>query len=79
MNSVLSGFSNGLRRVSFGPLLELKPMFAFHRSALSVLLPLALLVAVVVFNNRTELAPSADGQAGSARHDQAVAANLPSR
>jgi hypothetical protein len=53
-------------------------MFAFDRSALAVLVPLALLVAVVVFSNRT---PDATAQAPPepARADQAVAANLPSR
>ena len=53
-------------------------MFAFDRSALAVLLPLALLVAVVVFSNRsTDPAPQAKAQ--TTQHDQTVAANLPSR
>jgi K+-transporting ATPase A subunit len=51
-------------------------MFAFDRSALAVLLPLALLVAVVLFSNR---APDTTAQAEPARVDQTVAANLPSR
>jgi hypothetical protein len=53
-------------------------MFAFDRSALAVLVPLGLLVAVAVFSNR---APdvTAQAQVQSARADQAVAANLPSR
>ena len=52
-------------------------MFAFNRSALAVLLPLALLVAVVVYSNHsTDLAQA---QTQAARADQAVAANLPSR
>jgi hypothetical protein len=53
-------------------------MFAFDRSALAVLVPLALLVAVVLFSNQ---APdqTADTQSESARADHAVAANLPSR
>ena len=53
-------------------------MFAFNRSALAVLVPLALLVAVVVFSNlSTGQAPQA--QAHAAQQDQTVAANLPSR
>ena len=53
MNSVLSGFSNRLRPVSFQPnLREPKPMFAFDRSALAVLVPLALLLAVALYSNR---------------------------
>ena len=53
-------------------------MFAFDRSALAVLMPLALLVAVVVFSNRSsDPAPLAQGQAAS--QDHTVAANLPSR
>jgi hypothetical protein len=53
-------------------------MFAFDRSALAVLLPLALLVAVVVYSNRT---PDVNvrAQSEAVRADQAVAANLPSR
>lgn len=54
-------------------------MFAFNRSAIAVVLPLALLLAVVLFSN---LAPSSSdprAQAEPARADQAVAANLPSR
>ena len=48
-------------------------MFVFHRSALAVVLPLALLVAVALWSNR--------GQPQAPRHapGQAVAANLPSR
>jgi len=53
-------------------------MFAFDRSALAVLLPLALLVAVVVYSNRSsDLTARAPSEA--ARADQAVVANLPSR
>ena len=53
-------------------------MFAFDRSALAVLLPLALLVAVVVYSNRSpDLTARAQPEAAHA--DQAVAANLPSR
>jgi K+-transporting ATPase A subunit len=53
-------------------------MFAFDRSALAVLLPLALLVAVVLFSNSAPDRP-AQAQTESARTDHAVAANLPSR
>jgi hypothetical protein len=56
-------------------------MFAFDRSALAVLAPLALLLAVVVWSNRA--APSAPQQAQSKQQPdaraQTVAANLPSR
>jgi hypothetical protein len=82
MNSVLSGFSNGFRRLSFTQPLEPKPMFAFDRSALAVLVPLALLLAVVVYSNRSSSAePQVQAhESGQAAHqDQTVAANLPSR
>jgi hypothetical protein len=48
-------------------------MFVFPRSAIAVVLPLALLFAVVLWSNR--------GAPDSARHSpaQAVAANLPSK
>ncbi len=53
-------------------------MFVFDRSALAVLMPLALLLAVAVFSHRSSAsAPQAQVQA--AHQDQAVAANLPSR
>lgn len=47
-------------------------MFAFDRSAFAVVIPLALLVAVVLWSSRSQ--PSA-----AAKESQAVAANLPSR
>ena len=53
-------------------------MFAFNRSALAVVLPLALLVAVVAFSNRTSDV-TASAQSEAVRADQTVAANLPSR
>jgi hypothetical protein len=55
-------------------------MFAFDRSALAVLAPLVLLLAVVVWSNRpvTGAAPQQAGAQSSEPH-QAVAANLPSR
>jgi hypothetical protein len=46
-------------------------MFAFDRSAVAVIVPLALLVAVVLWSQR--------GQPNPARGAQAVAASLPSR
>lgn len=46
-------------------------MFVFDRSAFAVVVPLALLVAVVVWSNRGAPQPAAKAQA--------VAANLPSR
>ena len=60
-------------------------MFVFDRSALAVVVPLALLVAVVLWSNRG--APRSEAplkaEATSASHDapahQALAANLPSR
>jgi hypothetical protein len=55
-------------------------MFAFNRSALAVLAPLALLLAVALYSNSesddTQL--SAQTQPEQGRADQ-VAANLPSR
>jgi hypothetical protein len=78
MNSVLSGFSGGPGRVSFAPTPGDKTMFAFDRSALAVLLPLALLVAVVLYSNQAP-EQSAQTQTEPSRTDQAVAANLPSR
>ena len=53
-------------------------MFAFDRSAIAVLLPLALLVAVVIFSNRSADRPP-QAEAHAAQQDQTVAANLPSR
>lgn len=55
-------------------------MFAFDRSALAVLLPLALLLAVVVISNRSgDSRSERQAQSGQAVQDQTVAANLPSR
>jgi hypothetical protein len=80
MNYDLSGFSNAMRPVSFTPPKELKPMFAFDRSALAVLLPLALLLAVVVLSNRSgESRNLRQAQSEQAQEDHTVAANLPSR
>jgi hypothetical protein len=59
-------------------LMEQKPMFAFDRSAFAVLVPLALLVAVVAFSNRASQV-TAQAQSEPGRADHAVAANLPSR
>lgn len=56
-------------------------MFVVDRSALAVLLPLALLMGVVLWSNRSggsESAPAAAQQQQSAPN-QTVAANLPSR
>jgi hypothetical protein len=46
-------------------------MFAFDRSAIAVIFPLALLIAVVLWSNREQSAP--------ARGGQTVAASLPSK
>jgi len=57
-------------------------MFAFDRSALAVLVPLALLLAVVVLSNRSAgSTPQAQAQdmGQAAPQDHTVAANLPSR
>ena len=60
-------------------------MFVFDRSAIAVVVPLALLVAVVLWSNRgaPRAESSATAQATSASQDapktQALAANLPSR
>jgi hypothetical protein len=78
MNSVLSGFSNGLRPVSFSPSLE-PNMFVFDRSALAVLAPLALLMAVVLFSNRSAEPSPSQAQVQDGQHDHTVATNLPSR
>ena len=59
-------------------------MFAFDRSAVAVLAPLALLVAVVLWSRLAESPAAAqqvqfeDSEPGPDR-DQTVAANLPSR
>ena len=68
-------------------------MFVFHRSALAVLLPLALLAAVVLWSSRSAAEPAVEpaiaavsqpeeSQPAVARRGedaQTVAANLPSR
>ena len=54
-------------------------MFAFNRSAIAVVLPLALLLAVVLFSNRGPSPSDQRAQSETARADQTVAANLPSR
>jgi K+-transporting ATPase A subunit len=58
-------------------------MFAFDRSALAVLAPLALLLAVVLYSNRApdqiDERQVAQAQPSPERADQTVAANLPSR
>jgi hypothetical protein len=57
-------------------------MFAFDRSGFAVLAPLALLVAVAIWSNRSQI-PAAPQQAQQqvqpSERDQTVAANLPSR
>jgi hypothetical protein len=55
-------------------------MFAFDRSALAVLVPLALLLAVVLWSRQADsLAAPQQAQEHSSDRDQTVAANLPSR
>ena len=55
-------------------------MFAFDRSPLAVLIPLALLLTVAVLSSRNDAPPEETTQVSSEpdRADQ-VAANLPSR
>jgi hypothetical protein len=62
------------------PYLETKLMFVFDRSALAVLVPLALLLGVAAFSSRSEApAPSAQESSEGTPRDHTVAANLPSR
>ena len=54
-------------------------MFAFNRSAFAVLLPLALLLAVVMFTATQDSGLSAEDHSAASTQDHTVAANLPSR
>jgi hypothetical protein len=54
MNSLLSGFSGGT--VSVGLHTQEQTMFVFNRSALAVLAPIALLIAVVLWSNWSDSA-----------------------
>lgn len=57
-------------------------MFVVDRSALAVLLPIALLLGVVVWSNYSERGRPAGQQSAQAQEvqrDQTLAANLPSR
>jgi hypothetical protein len=57
-------------------------MFVFDRSALAVLVPLAMLAGVAIWSSRAEtrtVEPQTARQSDVAHRDQAVAANLPSR
>jgi hypothetical protein len=58
-------------------------MFVFDRSALAVLVPLALLAGIVFYSNRTQPAAQMQQAQQTERsdraNDQALAANLPSR
>jgi hypothetical protein len=56
-------------------------MFVVDRSALAVLLPLALLLGAVLWSNHSEGTQAAQSaaQPQHERQDQTVAANLPSR
>jgi hypothetical protein len=64
MNSLLSGFSG--EADSLGLRLTGKPMFVFNRSLAAVLLPLALLLAVVLWSNAGDLVPAKATQAAVA-------------
>ena len=91
MNSGLSGFSEGNRQLTCRCLPQTRDfpenpiMFAFERSAAAVLMPLALLVAAVLWS-RHEDPSAAPPQAHMENPDegvedaaQTVAANFPSR
>jgi uncharacterized lipoprotein YajG len=55
-------------------------MFVFNRSALAVLVPLAMLAGVAAWSNRdSTAAPQQSAQGAAAERNQTVAANLPSR
>jgi hypothetical protein len=54
-------------------------MFVVSRSPLAVLLPLALLLGVAVWSNRSAGTPETRAAQQHERQDQTVAANLPSR
>jgi hypothetical protein len=58
-------------------------MFVFDRSALAVLVPLALLAGIVFYSNRTQpvaqMQQAQQTERGERASDQALAANLPSR
>jgi hypothetical protein len=67
---------------SFDPARRRPAMFVFDRSALAVLVPLAMLAGAVLWSNRGPGGGGATQQtlaADAGRGDQAVAANLPSR
>jgi hypothetical protein len=64
MNSLLSGFSG--EGVSLGLGLTGKPMFVFNRSLAAVLLPLALLLAVVLWSNAGDPVPAKARQSAAA-------------
>jgi hypothetical protein len=88
MNSCLSGFSIESRPLTCRrpediaclPIPGESLMFAFDRSAFAVLVPLALLLAVVLWSRQADsLAAPQQAQEHSSDRDQTVAANLPSR
>jgi hypothetical protein len=55
-------------------------MFVFHRNALAVLIPLALLATVVALSNRSDAPPVEKSQVHTeGDHANQVAVNLPSR
>jgi hypothetical protein len=57
-------------------------MFVFDRSALAVLVPLAMLAGAAIWSNRSgtgAVEPPTTLQSDAAHRDQAVVANLPSR
>jgi hypothetical protein len=81
MNFDLSCFSNPMRQLAWIPGKEDFPMFVVDRSALAVLLPLALLLGAVLWSNHSANATAAPAaaQPHHGQQDQTVAANLPSR
>jgi len=81
MNYDLSCFSNPMRRLTCQLAKEPEFMFVISRSPLAVLLPLALLLGVALWSNRSAgtSVPQSAAPSQQERPDQTVAANLPSR
>ncbi len=81
MNYDLSRFLNLMPGVRYRPPKGVFAMFVVDRSALAVLLPLALLVGVVWWSNHSAgaLPVQAAAQSRELQRDQTVAVNLPSR
>ena len=70
-----------MRQLRYLPRKGVNTMFVVDRSALAVLLPLALLVGAVLWSNHSQgtAGTQSAAQPQHEHRDQAVAANLPSR